>query len=105
MLPNHKVIIAVYLETWQIADIPAHRYIKEYLDLPKIREVLGVSPKVGNYSGCSNDVGIDFNEHLDSARMTKWYVEGLLERGIKILVYVGTYDWIWYAPHALSFSS
>jgi hypothetical protein len=39
---------------------------------------------------------MDFGQHLDHLQLTKFYVEGLLERGIQVLVYVGTYDWIWF---------
>jgi len=39
---------------------------------------------------------MDFSKHLDGLQLTKYYVEGLLERGIQVLVYVGTYDWIWF---------
>lgn len=39
---------------------------------------------------------MDFGKHLDHLQLTKYYVEGLLERGIQVLVYVGTYDWIWF---------
>ena len=44
---------------------------------------------------------MDFGEHLDHLQLTKYYVEGLLERGIKVLVYVGTYDWIWFELFSL----
>jgi cathepsin A (carboxypeptidase C) len=65
------------------------------LDLPEVRKALGVSPKVGKYYGCSRSVGEDFASHADGVRYTAPYIEGLLERGIKVLIYVGTYDWIW----------
>lgn len=35
-----------------------------------------------------------FGKNLDEYRPTYHYVSALLERGIKVLVYVGTYDWI-----------
>lgn len=69
--------------------------IREYLNLSEVRKQLGVDPKVGRYYGCSRDVGEDFESHVDGMRYTTPYVEGLLERGIKVLIYVGTYDWTW----------
>lgn len=74
---------------------PITATIREYLNLPEVRSKLGVSPKVGRYYGCSNAVGQDFHSHADSMRYTAPYVEGLLERGVQVLIYVGTYDWIW----------
>jgi carboxypeptidase C (cathepsin A) len=73
---------------------PLTKHINEFLDLPKTREALGVHPSIGNYTGCSIEVGQRFMEHLDPFHSNQYYVAGLLERGIKVLVYVGTYDWI-----------
>jgi len=73
---------------------PILKDITSFLDLPDIREALGIAPHIGNFSSCSSDIGMDFGKHLDHLQLTKYYVEGLLERGIQVLVYVGTYDWI-----------
>lgn len=67
--------------------------IKNYLDLPEIRELLGVEIP-GNFSPCSDVVGRNFNSHLDKwAVHTQDYVANLLDRGVRILIYAGTYDW------------
>ncbi|OCH95860.1 peptidase S10, serine carboxypeptidase [Obba rivulosa] len=67
--------------------------IKAFLDRPTVREQLGVeSPN--NFSACSREVGRGFNLHMDKyAVPAQNYVAGLLERGIRILIYAGTYDW------------
>lgn len=67
--------------------------IKDYLNLASTRSILGVeSPN--NFSACSNSVGHDFNMHMDQwASPTQFYVAGLLDRGIRVLLYAGTYDW------------
>jgi len=78
------------------------RNIASFLDLPDVRETLGIASHIGNFSSCSSDIGMDFVKHLDSLRLTKYYVEGLLERGIQVLVYVGTYDWIWFVLFPLT---
>jgi len=52
--------------------------------------MLGVSNSVGNFSSCSDDVGFAFDRNLDIVRPAKSYVAELLERGIPVLVYVGT---------------
>ncbi|GJJ07710.1 hypothetical protein Clacol_001915 [Clathrus columnatus] len=74
-----------YLEEDQIAS---------YLDLPHVRDTLGVPSNIGNFSGCSDIVGNNFNKHMDKWRLpAQLYVAELLERGIPILIYAGTYDW------------
>lgn len=67
--------------------------IAKYLDRPDIRELLGAHLP-GNFTGCSSVVGTNFYSHLDKyAVPSQHYVAGLLERGIPILIYAGTYDW------------
>ncbi|EMD41002.1 hypothetical protein CERSUDRAFT_121599 [Gelatoporia subvermispora B] len=67
--------------------------IKAFLDSPAVREQLGVeSPS--NFSACSREVGRGFNMHMDKyAVPSQHYVAGLLERGVRVLIYAGTYDW------------
>jgi carboxypeptidase C (cathepsin A) len=74
---------------------PITQHIRSYLNKPETRKRLGVRKNIGDYTGCSEAVGMDFNVHVDGMRMTAPYVEGLLERGVNVLIYVGTYDWIW----------
>lgn len=73
-----------YLENTVIAD---------YLNQPSIRELLGVtSPQ--NFTACSREVGMGFWQRMDKfAVPTQFYVSSLLERGIRVLIYAGTYDW------------
>src|SRR5258706_13735174 len=78
------------------------RNIASFLDLPDVRKTLGIASHIGNFSSCSSDIGMDFGKHLDHLQLTKYYVEGLLERGIRVLVYVGTYDWIWFVLFPLT---
>ena len=67
--------------------------ISNFLNRPEIRKLLGVtSPK--DFTACSSDVGAGFSTHLDKyAVPSQYYVAGLLERGVPILIYAGTYDW------------
>ncbi|CCL99179.1 uncharacterized protein FIBRA_01194 [Fibroporia radiculosa] len=67
--------------------------IKNFLNQPSIRELLGVeSPR--NFTGCDRDVATNFNLHMDKwAVPSQYYVANLLERGIRMLIYAGTYDW------------
>ncbi|EPQ59668.1 peptidase S10, serine carboxypeptidase [Gloeophyllum trabeum ATCC 11539] len=67
--------------------------IKAYLDLPATRSLLGVSSP-NNFSACSSDVGRLFVAHSDKwSHPTEYYVAGLLERSVRVLIYAGTYDW------------
>ncbi|KAF5372005.1 hypothetical protein D9615_008105 [Tricholomella constricta] len=68
-------------------------FIKRYLDLPQTRALLGVEYP-SNFSSCSSVVGQNFAAHMDKwAVPTQYYVSGLLDRGVRILIYAGTYDW------------
>ncbi|KAI0786433.1 Alpha/Beta hydrolase protein [Abortiporus biennis] len=67
--------------------------ITDYLNQPATRKLLGVETP-NNFSSCSNEVGRNFNLHMDKwAVPTQYYVSGLLDRGIRVLIYAGTYDW------------
>ncbi|KAK0191487.1 peptidase S10 serine carboxypeptidase [Armillaria mellea] len=67
--------------------------IKKYLDLPQTRKLLGVETPY-NFSACSSTVNQNFNVHMDKwVAPTQYYVAGLLDRGIRVLIYAGTYDW------------
>jgi carboxypeptidase C (cathepsin A) len=74
---------------------PITKHISNYLSQPSVRESLGVDPAVkGNFTSCSNTVGTAFATALDMYHPTYLYVAGLLERGVRALIYVGAYDWI-----------
>lgn len=49
---------------------------------------------IGQFESCSNDVGTAFASTVDVAQPTQLWVAELLERNIRALIYVGTYDWI-----------
>lgn len=67
--------------------------ISNYLNRPDVRELLGAeSPN--NFTACSREVGTNFVAHMDKwAVPAEHYVAGLLERGVPVLIYAGTYDW------------
>ncbi|KAJ7461392.1 serine carboxypeptidase, partial [Mycena galericulata] len=74
---------------------PVIAHIRAYLSRPSVRETLGVDPAVpANFSSCAPTVGSAFHQQMDGFRLTEDYVGGLLERGVRVLIYVGTYDWI-----------
>ncbi|PBK90881.1 peptidase S10, serine carboxypeptidase [Armillaria gallica] len=76
---------------------PMTKHISEYLSLPSVRSLLGVDPEVPqNFSSCNEDIINSFHASQDELHptITKDHVAALLERGIKVLVYVGANDWI-----------
>lgn len=67
----------------------------DYLSLPTTRELLGVSPSVpAGFAPCNDTVFAAFSQTLDEYHETYTQVSQLLERGVRVLIYVGTYDWI-----------
>ncbi|KAF8632418.1 hypothetical protein AX17_004859 [Amanita inopinata Kibby_2008] len=75
---------------------PVTKHISSYLDQPSVRAQLGVDPFLSstNFSSCSWDVNSAFASTLDEYHQTQLYISALLERGVSVLIYVGTYDWI-----------
>lgn len=67
----------------------------DYLSNTTVRELLGVSPAVPvDFQACNDDVGNAFANSLDEYHETYTHVGQLLERNVRVLIYVGTYDWI-----------
>jgi len=73
---------------------PETKKIGHYLNLPDVRKTLGVDKAHGPWSSCDNLVGTNFHASLDQVGKTWLYVSNLLERGVRILNYAGTYDFI-----------
>ncbi|KAF9467031.1 serine carboxypeptidase [Collybia nuda] len=74
---------------------PVTKHIGNYLDKPSVRKLLGVDPSLtANFSQCSPDVHNAFTATLDMHHLATDYVSALLDRGVRVLIYVGAYDWI-----------
>ncbi|KAF8627688.1 hypothetical protein AX15_004297 [Amanita polypyramis BW_CC] len=75
---------------------PVTSKIAAYLDRPSVRAQLGVDSSLSslNFTSCSNTVNSAFNSALDEYHQTQFYVAALLDRGVRALIYVGSYDWI-----------
>ena len=59
-----------------------------------MREKFGVDPFVtGNFSSCSYAVALAFAMAGDEYHATYTHVAALLERNVRVLIYVGIYDW------------
>lgn len=59
-----------------------------------MRTELGVEPSFGNYSGTAWDVNSAFHANGDLLHTNQVYVSELLERGVRVLIYAGTYDFV-----------
>ncbi|KAI0829364.1 peptidase S10 serine carboxypeptidase [Trametes gibbosa] len=67
--------------------------IRAFLDRPETRALLGVESPA-NFSACNMAVNRAFSARLDkNAVPAQLHVAGLLQRGVRVLVYAGTYDW------------
>lgn len=68
------------------------RDIEAYLNRPETRALLGTDSTPQNWSGVDWELNFRFNARLDVMFPTQYYLEGLLERGVRVLIYVGVYD-------------
>lgn len=94
-IPSHSTYLSHLPRHWETTALRFGRSIAKYLDQPKIRSLLGVDPTVSqNFSSCSNEVGMAFVVAGDMMQASYEYVAGLLERDVRVLIYVGAYDWI-----------
>ena len=68
--------------------------IQSFLNNATIRKTLGVETDKP-FTSCDDEVGTGFNSRGDYySAPTQLYVAGLLERGVRVLIYAGTYDWV-----------
>lgn len=95
LLPNYKAIIKFCVGQLAITD-SSYRHIRAFLDLPSTRSTLGVDDAVpANFSSCSESVSYAFGSRGDILQpSTADHVGALLDRGVRVLIYVGEYDWI-----------
>jgi len=93
--PITKYFMMKLKSTKNLFHILYYRIIAGFLNKPDTRELLGVDESVTNYTGCSPQVMTAFVSHQDRfSQMAQFYVAEVLERGIDVLIYVGTYDMI-----------
>ena len=68
--------------------------ITAFLNNDTVRAALGGESPI-TFSACSDPVFANFNADLDMyAQPTNQYLAELLARNVRVLIYVGTYDWI-----------
>jgi len=73
---------------------PEQAFMEAYLNREDIRQEIGVDDAAGNYSMMSLAVNQAFWAAGDPFYQNQHYVAELLERGVRVLIYVGTYDFV-----------
>ncbi|KAF8168513.1 alpha/beta-hydrolase [Crassisporium funariophilum] len=75
---------------------PAIEHISNYLDRSSVRKALGVSDTLNStkFSACSKEVEHAFFSGMDQYHPTSNHVAALLERKVKVLIFVGKNDWV-----------
>ncbi|CCM05789.1 uncharacterized protein FIBRA_08022 [Fibroporia radiculosa] len=72
---------------------PLNKDISAYLSQRTVREILGVDNSLPlNFSSFNVDVNRAFLGNWDHMFPTQLYIAALLERGIRVLIYAGSYD-------------
>lgn len=66
--------------------------IAKYLNQPEVQKLIGADPAVKNFSTASTIVNKAFMGRLDLVFPTQYYLTALLERGVRVLLYVGAND-------------
>ena len=68
-----------------------------------MHELIGVDARYKNqtFHQCDDSVAPRFAANLDRIFPTEYYIAALLERGVRVLVYVGANDWVcnWVCYH------
>ncbi|KAF9475350.1 serine carboxypeptidase [Pholiota conissans] len=74
---------------------PQTRVIRNYLDNKWVRQLIGVDSTItSNFTSCNTEVQKAFLATQDMLHPTADYIASLLERGVRVLIYVGSYDWV-----------
>lgn len=68
--------------------------LQVFLNQEWVRKEIGVEPSLGNFTWISWDVNSAFWASGDPLYQNSHYVAELLERGVRVLIYAGTNDWI-----------
>ena len=93
MLQSHRVRLLTTRERTPLTSRVSE--IAGYLSRPDVRNLLGVDRHVPPvFTSINWAVNAGFHAADDSLRVSTAQVGALLERGVRVLIYVGTYDWI-----------
>jgi len=68
-------------------------FLQDFLNQGWVQSELGIDSNASNFSLWSDNVNAAFYASGDALYDVSPYVAELLERGIRVLIYAGTYDW------------
>lgn len=69
------------------------RHIQQFLNASDARELIGADPAVANFELLNLELNAAFFKNLDHLPTVVGHVAALLERGVRVLIYAGSYDW------------
>jgi len=67
--------------------------VDKFLRTDSVRAAFGVDKAAPKFKACNDDVGREFDKANDHFIDTRSFVTSILDSGIRVLIYVGTYDW------------
>ena len=88
-----EFVLVSVVELTLIRPIIYPSHIEKYLNRLEIQQVLGTDSAVSNFTGVSMSVLTMFENGLDFVFPTTHYLTALLERGVRVLLFVGVNDW------------
>ncbi|KAI0772248.1 serine carboxypeptidase [Irpex lacteus] len=73
-----------------------HKAVASYLNKPAVRRTIGVDERFSNcnFMSCNKDVASRFDKTLDEVFPSTHQIAALLERGVRVLLYIGANDWM-----------
>lgn len=92
VLRRNRVCVRFVYDCPSYNILPFFSFIVDYLNQYWVREEIGVDPSARNFTPVSWDVNTGFEKAGDALHQTEFYVAELLERGVRVLIYAGTYD-------------
>ncbi|KAL4267840.1 hypothetical protein AB1N83_001385 [Pleurotus pulmonarius] len=78
------------------AVLPLHygRHIQRLLNASDTRELIGAGPAVVDFELLNPELNAAFFKNLDHLHTVMEHGAALLERGVHVLVYAVSYDWV-----------
>lgn len=94
ILNKSASILHHYLSFAFINALYAIRFLERYLNTVDIRDALGVDSEFGNFTLTNFVLNEAFWFNGDPFHLNQYYIAELLARGVRVLIYVGAYDFV-----------
>ena len=89
---RHSSFSRVYYDVYSQLYRFTFRYYEHYLNRKDVRNLLGIDESFGNFSALSPGLNTAFWSTGDGFHQNQIYIAELLERDIRVLIYVGEFD-------------